>query len=139
MTNPTTVNKLIAMHLSAMADAFTIQMEDPKAGSATFEERFAALVDIEYTTRKSNTLKRLIKTAAFEQPSAHIADIDYKSGRKLDKELIHRLATRIHYRIPERIHYRRYRQRQDVSGLCPGNGSLQAVHYKAQYVMAWIS
>ena len=93
MTNPTTVNKLIAMHLTAMADAFTIQMEDPKANSASFEERFAALVDIEYTTRKSNTLKRLIKTAAFEQSSAHIADIDYKSGRKLDKELIHRLAT----------------------------------------------
>ena len=35
----------------------------------------------------------LIRKAEFEQPDASVADIDYRSGRKLNKELIERLAT----------------------------------------------
>mgnify|MGYP000753778050 FL=1 len=51
------------------------------------------LVDIEYSSRKNNRLKRLIKNAGFDQPEANIMDINYTSGRKLNKELIRRLAT----------------------------------------------
>ena len=51
------------------------------------------LVDIEYSSRKSNRLKRLIKNAGFDQPEASVVDIDYTSGRKLNKDLILRLAT----------------------------------------------
>ena len=58
-----------------------------------FDDRFGMLVDAEYTSRKNNRLKRLIKRAEFEQPDASIAAIDYRSGRKLNKDLIERLAT----------------------------------------------
>lgn len=51
------------------------------------------LVDIEFSSRKNNRLKRLIKNAGFDQPDASIMDINYTSGRKLNKELIRRLAT----------------------------------------------
>ena len=51
------------------------------------------LVDIEYSSRKNNRLKRLIKSAGFDQPEANIMDINYTSGRKLNKDLINRLAT----------------------------------------------
>ena len=51
------------------------------------------LVDIEYSNRKSNSLKRLIRNEGFDQPEAHIADINYTSGRKLNRTLIDRLAT----------------------------------------------
>ena len=51
------------------------------------------LVDVEYTSRKNNRLKRLIRNAELEQTDASIAGIDYKSGRKLNKNLISRLAT----------------------------------------------
>ena len=51
------------------------------------------LVDIEYSSRKNNRLKRLIRNAGFDQPEASIMDINYTSGRKLNKELINRLAT----------------------------------------------
>jgi DNA replication protein len=51
------------------------------------------MVDIEYTTRKNNRLKKLIKDAGMEQPNASIAAIDYQSGRKLNKSLITRLAS----------------------------------------------
>ena len=47
----------------------------------------------EYTNRKNNRLKRLIRQAELEQPDASIAAIDYQSGRKLNKALISRLAT----------------------------------------------
>ena len=93
MTNQSTIDKLIEMKLTPMSDAFITQMNDPKMKDVSFEDRFGMLVDVEYTTRKANSLKRLIKRAEFEQPEAYIAGIDYVSGRKLNRQLIERLAT----------------------------------------------
>lgn len=93
MTNQATIDKLIEMRLTAMADAFRMQEADPSMREVSFEDRFGLLVDMEYTNRKNNRLKRLIKNAGFDQPSASIADIDYTSGRKLNRELINRLAS----------------------------------------------
>ena len=93
MTNQITVDKLLEMRLSAMSDAFLIQLNDPQMQDVPFPDRFGMIVDAEYTNRKNNSLKRLIKGASFDQPEAHIADIDYTSGRKLNRTLIERLAT----------------------------------------------
>ena len=93
MTNQSTIDKLIEMRLTAMADAFRIQMDDPAMKEVPFEDRFGMLIDVEYSNRKNNRLKRLIRQAEFEQPDASIAAIDYHSGRKLNKALINRLAT----------------------------------------------
>ena len=93
MVNQVTSDKLIEMRLTAMADAYRNQENDSKMADCSFDERFGMLVDIEYSSRKSNRLKRLIKKAEFDQPEAHVADIDYKSGRKLNKTLIQRLST----------------------------------------------
>ena len=93
MINQSTTDKLIEMRLTAMADAFRIQMEDSSMKDISFEDRFGMLVDVEYTSRKNNRLKRIIRNAELEQPDACIAGIDYRSGRKLNKALINRLAT----------------------------------------------
>lgn len=93
MINQSTTDKLIEMRLTSMADAFRIQMDDPAMKEVPFEDRFGMLVDVEYTNRKNNRLKRLIHNAELEQPDASIAAIDYTSGRKLNKALIARLAT----------------------------------------------
>ena len=93
MTNQSTIDKLIEMRLSSMADAFRIQMDDSTMKEVPFEDRFGMLVDVEYTNRKNNRLKRLIRQAELEQPDASIAAIDYQCGRKLNKALISRLAT----------------------------------------------
>ena len=93
MINQSTTDKLIEMRLTAMADAFRIQMDDNSMKDISFEDRFGMLVDVEYTGRKNNRLKRIIRNAELEQPDACIAGIDYRSGRKLNKELINRLAT----------------------------------------------
>ena len=79
MTNQSTIDKLIEMRLTAMADAFRIQMDDPAMKEVPFEDRFGMLVDVEYSNRKNNRLKRLIRQAEFEQPDASIAAIDYHS------------------------------------------------------------
>ena len=93
MINQSTTDKLIEMRLTAMADAFRIQMEDSSMKDISFEDRFGMLVDVEYTSRKNNRLKRIIRNAELEQPDACIAGINYRSGRKLHKALINRLAT----------------------------------------------
>ena len=61
MTNQSTIDKLIEMRLTAMANAFRIQMDDPTMKEVPFEDRLGMLVDIEYSNRKNNRLKRLIR------------------------------------------------------------------------------
>ena len=56
MSEQSTKNKLIEMRLTAMANALIIRSEDPKLKDVSFEDRLAMLVDIEYSSRKSNHL-----------------------------------------------------------------------------------
>mgnify|MGYP000276130571 FL=1 len=93
MTNQSTIDKLIEMHMTSMADAFRNQMQDISMEEIPFDDRFGMIVDIEYTSRKNSRLKRLIKNAEFEQPDATIAAVDYGHNRKVNRHLIERLAT----------------------------------------------
>lgn len=47
MTNESTINKLIEMRLTAMADAFRIQKDDSSMKDVPFDDRFGMLVDVE--------------------------------------------------------------------------------------------
>jgi len=93
MTNEETIGKLIEMRLTAMANAFREQLNTPNTANLSFEDRFGLLTDIEWTSRKNNRLKKLMRSARFDQPQAHIADINYIAQRKLDRGLIARLAA----------------------------------------------
>lgn len=93
MLHNSTVEELLAMRLTAMADQFRIQEQDPSMAGLSFGDRFGLIVDAEYNRRKDNRLKRLIQQAGFEQPDASIVDVDYRSGRKLDQSLILKLAS----------------------------------------------
>ena len=92
MTNETTINKLIEMRLSVLADAYRTQLSDHSMQELSFEDRFGLLVDIEYNARKDDKGKLLIKRATFDQPQTNLHDINYTSGRKLNKSFIERLA-----------------------------------------------
>ena len=87
MTNQSTIDKLIEMRLTAMADAFRIQMDDPAMKEVPFEDRFGMLVDVEYSNRKNNRLKRLIRQAEFEQPDASSAAIQRDCGCSLSETI----------------------------------------------------
>ncbi|MBT9158720.1 MAG: Insertion sequence IS5376 putative ATP-binding protein [Firmicutes bacterium] len=93
MLNEVTVQKLLEMRLSAMAEQFKQQMLDQAFHSLSFEERFGLLTDAEWARRKNNRLARLIRKAELHFPQACIEDLEYHADRRLDKQLITRLST----------------------------------------------
>ena len=93
MLDNNTVSKLHEMKLSVMATAFQRQFTGNKFQEMSFEERFGLLVDAEWTTRKNNKLKRMIRNADYAFPGACLENIEYHTDRKLDKALIARLGT----------------------------------------------
>ena len=93
MLDNNTVGKLREMKLGIMATMFSKQLKDGDASDLSFEERFGLLVDAEWTTRKNNRLKRLMRSADYAFPGACVEDIEYHADRHLDKAMIQRLAT----------------------------------------------
>lgn len=93
MLDNNTVCKLHEMKLSVMATAFQNQLGENNFRDMSFEERFGLLVDSEWTARKNNRLRRLIKNADYALPGACLEDIEYHADRHLDKALITRLST----------------------------------------------
>ena len=65
MLSNETVRKLHEMRLGVMAEAFSAQLEDAQFQAVSFEDRFAMLVDAEWSARKSNRLTRLIRSAGY--------------------------------------------------------------------------
>lgn len=93
MVNEHMLSKLQEMNLGGMAEAFREQSLNREYQSMSFEDRFSLLVDLEYSRRKSNHLKRLIKNATFSDSKACLEDIEYHEDRRLKKELILKLAS----------------------------------------------
>lgn len=93
MLNETTVNKLVSMKLSVMAEALREQMQSPSYSTLSFEERLGLLVDAEWVRRKNNQLDRLIKKATLRYPNACVEDIEYHADRRIDQAMILRLST----------------------------------------------
>jgi len=86
MVNEATISRLYEMKLSAMAASYRQQMDDNGFTKLSFDERFGLLVDTEWTARKNNRLKRLIRSADFPISGACVEDIEYRADRKLDRE-----------------------------------------------------
>lgn len=85
------VEKLRQMKLHGMAEALICQ--NPQDNELSFEERFALLVDAEWTTRENRRLTRLLKDAKLKIPEACLEDIDYTHPRGLDKSLLRSFLT----------------------------------------------
>lgn len=81
------------MKLSGMVEGYQHQESISEFQKMSFEERFQLLIDHEYDRRKSNTLKRLIRSANFHDSLACIEDIEYHEDRKLDKTRIMELSS----------------------------------------------
>ncbi len=87
-----TFTQLKALKLDGIARAFEEQLAQPAAASLSFEERFGMLVDREIAHRDGKRLTRLLKSAKLKDSRACLEDIDYRSGRGLDKHLLASLA-----------------------------------------------
>jgi DNA replication protein DnaC len=90
MLNQQTVDKLYAMRMRGMAEAFTQQQEDPQTTPLSFEERFAMLVDRQWNWRQNRALERRLRDARLQGPAC-MEDIDYRAVRGLDKQVVRSL------------------------------------------------
>jgi DNA replication protein DnaC len=93
MMNEPTIDKLHAMRLGAMAEAWIEQNKSAKVNDLAFDERFAMLVDAEHLARDNRRLQRLLKDAQLRLSNASVEDVEASSARGLDKPMLRQLAT----------------------------------------------
>lgn len=87
-----TKEKLYALKLIGMLEAFDQQRSQPETHDLSFEERLGLLVDREMICRENKRLERLLRGAKL-RVNACIEDIDYRHPRGLDRSRIASLAS----------------------------------------------
>jgi DNA replication protein DnaC len=91
LTQPT-LEKLIAMRLRGMAEAFREQQESADCQRLSFEERLGLLVDRQWNWRQNRALERRLRNGRLQGPAC-IEDIDYRTPRGLDRQLVRSLTA----------------------------------------------
>lgn len=87
-----TISRLRELRLTSMAEAYAMQLQQPKLHQLGFDDRFGLLVDHEASERESKKLKRLMRGAGFPE-TASLEDADYRPSRGIDKALVASLAS----------------------------------------------
>lgn len=87
MTIHGTLEQLRNLRLYGMQDGLNQQLEQSAFLGASFEQRLQMLVDAEVSFRDTQRYKRLIKNAKLKV-IATPEDIDYRSGRGIEKSVI---------------------------------------------------
>jgi len=87
-----TVERLRALGLTAMADAFIEMQNAPDAGELSREDWLGLLVDREATSRENKRLARRLRDARLRQ-AAVVEDVDFRAHRGLDRALFLKLAS----------------------------------------------
>ncbi len=91
LTHPT-LDQLERLRFTGMTKALREQMQNPDVERLSFLERLGLLVDREVTDREDRRLKSRLRRAGLRQ-QACLEDIDYRTGRGLDKPLMRHLAA----------------------------------------------
>lgn len=92
MIPQSTIDNLRHLRLSAMAQAYLQQLQDPHVYELSFDERFGLLVDHEWTARNNRQIARLLREARLKV-AANPEEIDYEAHRGLDRAFMHQLLT----------------------------------------------
>lgn len=92
MPDSSTIDRLTALKLHGMLDAFERQHAHAQSAKLGFDERFAMLVEAEWLHRDNLRLARTLKEAKLKVSNA-IEDIDFPARRELDKSVVRQLAT----------------------------------------------
>jgi DNA replication protein DnaC len=87
-----TIEKLIAMKLSGMAEGLQEQISNHAYKDLSFEERLGMLVDKEKLARENRQLKILLSHAHLRHHNACFEDIDFRTRRGLSKDVILKLS-----------------------------------------------
>jgi DNA replication protein DnaC len=87
MLTQQTLDKMNAMKLSGMTEAFQQQLGGGEYARLSFEERLGLLVDNEWTAREQRKLRRRLRKAKLRYP-ASLEDVDFKHPRALDRQQV---------------------------------------------------
>jgi DNA replication protein DnaC len=91
MLNQQTMEKLQALRLVGMAEAFRAQSQQADITDLSFEERFALLVDQQWNWKQNRALARRLANAKLRH-RASVEDVDFRQPRGLDRALVRSLA-----------------------------------------------
>ena len=92
LTTPT-LDKLRALKLDALADAFCEQQRNPHVAALSFEERLGLLVDAQHLALHNKRIARAQREAKLRIHSASLAAIDAPEKRNLDRALLAQLGS----------------------------------------------
>ena len=87
-----TMDKLKALDLHGLAQAWVEQQKHPDLTRLSFDDRLGLLVDVEWDRRQNKRLERRLKEAKLKVGRACLEDIDYSPRRLLDKATVRQLA-----------------------------------------------
>jgi len=121
--NQPTLEKLHALRLHGMAEAFRAQSEQTGIAELSFEERFALLVDQQWTWRQNRALERRLAKAKLRH-RASVEDIDFRAPRGLDRTLLRSPKAQLGCVSIRTFSHRPDRDREELSGLCSGREGL---------------
>lgn len=86
-------DSLKSLRLHSMARTYEEQQEMPDINKYSFEDRLIMMLDREIVARSNRRLERRIRQAGFKHKNACMEDIDYRSGRNLDRSLMMSLSS----------------------------------------------
>src|SRR3989338_6390808 len=86
LTQPT-LDRMNAMKMFFMVDAFHRQLATTQSSALNFEERLGLLIDAEWSGREQRKLDQRLRTARLRH-SASIEDVDFKAHRGLSRDLV---------------------------------------------------
>jgi DNA replication protein DnaC len=92
MLHQPTLDKLEAMRLHGMAQAWRELAKSEQAADLSFEDRLALLVDRQFGWRQNEAFQARLRRAKL-RGNACVEDIDYRAARGLDKTLLRSLAS----------------------------------------------
>jgi DNA replication protein DnaC len=92
MVSEETYRQLVEMKMHGLARSFNDYLQQTEKDELTYPERFAMMVDTEYTERQQRRLKYRLTQAKLRE-HACVEDIDYRHPRALDRSVVQRLVT----------------------------------------------
>ena len=87
MLTQATIDKMHAMKMTSLAEAFERQIRSPEFAGLSFEERVGMMIDAEHDAREQRKLTRRLQWARLRH-QASLEDVDWHSPRGLDRQVV---------------------------------------------------
>jgi DNA replication protein DnaC len=92
MLNEQTVNKLFALKLNGMAEAYEEQQKQSRINELSFNERFSMMVERQWLWRENRALQTRLTYAQLKE-QACVEDLDFRESRGLKRSVIEQLSA----------------------------------------------